>query len=75
MAQDIEDTKWEYLVVIINRQSNRVRYVNNREVPDWKRGPLPVEYFNQLGEKGWEMTISFVVETDAPNVWFKRKKK
>jgi hypothetical protein len=47
--------KWEYLFVEAEGAWNpKVRYINHKEVADWRNGPPFHEYINQLGEEGWE---------------------
>ena len=49
--------KWEYLEVYLEyeKSSPRPRLVNGRELPDWKKSPSYIEYFNGLGAQGWEL--------------------
>ena len=52
--------KWEYLETHIasatfDKFSHKVWSVNGQELPNWKRGPHYIQYFNILGDQGWEM--------------------
>lgn len=76
-------SKWEYLWVFVGRFSVgfsafdvKVQYINNwKEIPNWKQGPALQEYFNQLGEQGWEMvSASIDAQLQSGVVWFKRPK-
>lgn len=57
--------QWEYLFVIVDRDSGRwrPRYENDQELPDWYKGPTVSQYANQRGEQGWEL-ISLTASTD-----------
>lgn len=75
-------SKWEYLWVITENYSVgftafdvKVKHVNNwKEIPNWKQGPALHEYFNQLGEQGWEMVSAPNAQALNGIVWFKRPK-
>jgi hypothetical protein len=47
--------KWEYLFLVTNDSGTQVRILNDRELRDWKKGPITSEFVNSLGEQGWEM--------------------
>ncbi len=59
--------KWEYLIVTADLERNywRPRYVNSRELPDWRRGPTLDEFANELGEQGWELVAAPFTTGDA----------
>jgi hypothetical protein len=71
--------KWEFLFITTDLEKSiwRPRFVNGIELPDWKKGlPIP-EYANQLGEQGWELIVSTIVEAGSPYTYryvFKRLK-
>ena len=45
--------KWEYMLIRISQ--NRISWINFEEVPVNKRKNA-IEYINQLGDEGWEVT-------------------
>src|SRR5450759_644164 len=49
--------RYEYRELITNMagEVTRVRYLDDREVPDWSKGPQTVEYLNRLSDEGWEL--------------------
>lgn len=47
--------KWEYLFVVPDEESNKVHYVNGKELSNWKTGPDLYSYLNTLGSQGWEL--------------------
>lgn len=68
-------SKWEYLCAEIASITGftveyKVKHLNMEDIEDWKTGPTPQEYFNQLGEQGWEMVSA--PEQFVGLVWFKR---
>jgi hypothetical protein len=68
--------KWGYLFVTFQvHKFYRPKEVNGKELQDWKRGPSMIDYFNQLGEEGWELVrlkeFSYGKEVEAI---FKRPK-
>ena len=59
--------KWEYLFVSAEQSDEyRVRYINGKEVPDWKVGDNIYDFANKLGEEGWEL-VSAPYTASAPN--------
>ncbi len=66
--------KWEYLYVTKYSANNQWRpfTLNGAEIRDWKKGPSIYEFFNRLGDEGWEM---FAVDTTGyGSYYFKRPK-
>ncbi len=63
--------QWEYLTVVFDGANRelRPRWVDDKELPDWKKGPTRYEYLNQLGNQGWELAA-----TSATLYTFKRPK-
>ncbi len=63
--------QWEYWTVVfdVTNKAMRPRWVNDQELPDWKKGPIKFEYLNQLGNQGWEL-----VAINATMHTFKRPK-
>ena len=54
-----EDTglqKWEYMIVRLD--SDRIRWVNQRELRDWETHTDHLGYLNELGGRGWELAAS-----------------
>jgi hypothetical protein len=53
--------QWEYLFVHVGRAAGytgaawRPYQVNERVLPNWEKGPLWHEYFQELGTQGWEL--------------------
>ena len=49
--------RYEYRELITNMagEVTRVRYLDDREVPNWSKGPQTVEYLNRLSDEGWEL--------------------
>lgn len=47
--------RWEYLFAMIDYGAQRVRLLNGIELKDWKKGPSAFDFFNQLGNEGWEL--------------------
>ena len=79
--------KWEYLSAYVEATVNfnlyssvrKVRAINGNELDNWKNGLSVYEYFDQLGEQGWEM-ISVPPsgedgheKTQSGFFWFKRQ--
>ncbi|GAB4573213.1 MAG: hypothetical protein Kow0077_14950 [Anaerolineae bacterium] len=56
-----DQRKWEYLFVQVSPARGfttmtwRAFAVNNEPLPNWQRGPEWMEYFQKLGEEGWEL--------------------
>jgi hypothetical protein len=46
--------------------------INERELPNWKRGPTQSEFLNQLGAEGWEAYAASAGYGDL--YYFKRPK-
>ena len=51
--------KWEYLFVRAESAGDfwYPRYVNDQELPNWKKGKPLYAYANQMGEQGWELVV------------------
>jgi len=49
--------KWEYLFVNCHSDRNtwKARYINNKEVKNWKSTVSAYDYVNLSGEEGWEL--------------------
>ncbi len=68
-------TKWEYMVIfpVTEGHVTKVKWVNEREIPDWKHGPATIEYLNGLGEQGWELVAASGMGSVYPSgLWLKR---
>ena len=66
--------KWEYLFVKcgdIMMEDWRPRYVNGRELENWREGPNITTYCKEAGVRGWEM-ISFTPMQTGLYIVFKR---
>lgn len=54
-------TRWEYLFVQVSPARGfttttwRAFAINNEPLPNWERGPEWQDYFQQLGQQGWEL--------------------
>ena len=52
-------SQWEYLEVTneyeLGFAPTKALNMNGKVILDWKKGPYYIEYFNQLGQKGWEL--------------------
>ena len=70
--------QWEYLFVLCEVSGEwRPRYVNGKELRDWKKGPAIFDYANTMGEEGWELinpVISHSEAGDSYRLVFKRSK-
>lgn len=66
---------WEYMEVVFRDYGGyRPRFVNGRELSNWKKAPLIYKYLNQLGEQGWELAaVGTRVGMEMP-AYFKRPK-
>jgi hypothetical protein len=51
---------WEYLMIADGDDGkvNRVQWLNQHELKDWKRGPAFMDYANTLGAEGWELVAA-----------------
>jgi hypothetical protein len=48
--------RWEYVeIVFCDHGGFRPRYINGKQVRNWKRAPLIHDYLNHLGQQGWEL--------------------
>lgn len=49
--------KWEYLFVGAEEAGRNIRprYINDQEVPNWKKGQTLFAYANEMGKQGWEL--------------------
>ena len=49
--------KWEYLFVGADWANHtwRIKYVNGKEVANWKNSTTLFDYSNKLGNEGWEL--------------------
>lgn len=56
-----DSQQWEYLFIVAEAVGSygeeiwRPRWMNGREIEDWKRAPGLHQYANQLGSEGWEL--------------------
>lgn len=55
--------KWEYLFILVEHVgifSNQFlpRFINGREIRDWKKGKSIFTAMSELGENGWELIAS-----------------
>lgn len=67
--------KWEYLFVDFrDYEGLRPRRVNDQELEGWETGPRMVDYFDQLGEQGWELTGYHPITMGVIDAIFKRPK-
>jgi hypothetical protein len=69
--------KWEYTFVSCeHKKAWRPRWVNDEELPNWKKGPTIYEFSNRLGREGWELvnldTTSYRGSTYTYRLTFKR---
>ena len=54
--------KWDYLYIVLDSENKYdlerlryvIRYVNGKELPNWKQGPNVPSVMNLLQRKGWE---------------------
>ena len=46
-------SKWDFLVMLC--EEKHPRYINGKEIPNWKHGPSIDEALNHLAWKGWEI--------------------
>jgi hypothetical protein len=54
--------KWDYLYIVLDSENKYdrerlryvIRYVNGKELPNWKQGPNVHSVMNLLQRKGWE---------------------
>ena len=53
MGEEARMQKWEYLRV--REDWERPRWVNQQELPDWRKMPLMHTFISDLGEQGWEL--------------------
>jgi hypothetical protein len=61
--------KWECLWVQADNQ--KARWLNSREIADWKSGPHWLDFIALLGDEGWEL----VTAGSSPDLlYFKRPK-
>jgi hypothetical protein len=48
--------RWEYVEILFcDHGGFRPRYINGKQVRNWKKAPLIHIYLNHLGEQGWEL--------------------
>lgn len=58
---DQSQTKWEYLFVQVSPARGftsttwRAFAINDEPVANWERGPEWQDFFQQLGQRGWEL--------------------
>lgn len=66
-------TKWEYLMIGADYDgpTPKVKWVNQIEIRDWKRGPSFMDYANRLGQQGWEL-VAHTASVAGGNMIFKR---
>ncbi len=57
------DLMWEYMTWVIaypqDSAGGQVKYINGREVPDWKKGARLAELLNEAGSDDWELVTIF----------------
>jgi hypothetical protein len=69
--------KWEYLSVTLSPTGRQAegqaqflpRWINGQELENWQQSSHYIEFMNQLGELGWELTAS-----SGNTLFFKRPK-
>jgi hypothetical protein len=70
--------KWEYLFVLCEVAGEwRARYVNGKEIHNWKNGPPIFDYANSVGEEGWELVNPVITTSESGENYrlvFKRPK-
>jgi hypothetical protein len=72
--------KWEYLFVVGEFSNGEwvARYINEKELTNWAKGPSIYVTSNELGDEGWEMVnLATASRTDKPvsfRLVFKRPK-
>ena len=67
--------KWEYLFVyaLFADGEYRPNWGNDKEFPNWKKGPTIASYSNTMGQQGWELVgFDFDTKRDAYRLIFKR---
>ena len=50
----------------------RPRYVNGKELDEWKEEPEIVDYLNSLGQEGWEMIGIVNGRRNTRDAYFRR---
>ncbi len=66
--------RWEYLFVRCGDvfvEDWRPRFINGRELEDWRNGPTVIEYCREAGLRGWEL-IAFSPGQTGLSIVFKR---
>jgi len=72
-------TRWEYLFVTAEWEGEwRLRWKNETEIADWKKGPNIYAAVDALGDDGWEMIATpdweGAPDSHARRMVFKRPK-
>jgi len=49
----MQEQNWDYLHILC--EEGRPRYVNGKEIPNWKQGPILFHAVNYLFQEGWEL--------------------
>lgn len=67
--------EWEHREVIFRDYRGwRVRYIDGRELRDWKNGPTLLEYLAQAGREGWELVSMSNPHHNQKTAYLKRAK-
>ena len=71
--------QWEYLFVQVQAlnggfTNHKPRYVNGKELENWREGPSIDEYANLLGEDGWELVSFTHIQASISLMSFMRPK-
>lgn len=69
--------RWEYMVValdLLRGDQPTVRWINGKEVENWKQGAPVWERLNSFGDDGWDLIGFELFGTRHTSMVFKRPK-